>query len=267
MKEQRSIMNNSRLQQVTGFWVFLCSVAISSVCLATPLDSVRKANELYSQKHFAEASRLYESVLQQGLASSSLYYNLGNSYYKQDKIALAILNYERALQLNPGDPNTQYNLELAKTFILDRIESVPEFFLYRWYQNLCASLSPDQWGSLALILFIFGILFGAIFLFSRVLTQKRLSFWFGSLFIVFAFLFVFFAYNRRSDLLTHKEAIITSPTVTGKSIPEEQGESLFVLHEGLKVLITRTSVISPWVEIKLPNGERGWLPDSVLIRI
>ena len=92
------------------------------------LDSLSMANRLYSEGKFDKAAQLYESVLKMGYESPELYYNLGNAYFKQQRIASAILNFERAALRNPSDEDIQFNLKLAHSFTVDRIEPIPTFF-------------------------------------------------------------------------------------------------------------------------------------------
>ena len=117
----------------------LIFLAISTVFYtkAQEADSlINKANEMYAQGKYQDAAIVYENILKQGYESAELYFNLGNAYYKQNVIATAILNYEKALQLSPNDDDIKYNLELANRFVVDKIEVLPVFFITGWIKNL-----------------------------------------------------------------------------------------------------------------------------------
>ena len=94
----------------------------------TAADEFDRGNTFYRDGKYEQAAASYETVVKQGLASSSLYFNIGNCYYRLGKMAPAILAYERALRLQPNDADTKHNLALVNLKTLDRIEPLPEVF-------------------------------------------------------------------------------------------------------------------------------------------
>lgn len=108
-------------------------IGISPIYSQTTLT---QANEAYGQEDYIKAIELYEQTLREQGVSSDLYYNLGNAYYKHNEFAKAILNYERALLLNPGNEDARFNLEMANTHIVDKIDPVGKFFLSVWIDSL-----------------------------------------------------------------------------------------------------------------------------------
>ena len=119
----------------------------------------KSAEEAYATGDFAGAARHYESLVSSGASSPSLFYNLGNAYYRGGNIGKAVLNYERALKLDPSDADARHNLELARAHTLDKIDNVPEFILFSWIKNLKASLSSNTWAVISLVLLAAGIAF------------------------------------------------------------------------------------------------------------
>ena len=97
---------------------------------------VKAAETAYASEQYDRAVELYESVLKTYGDSYELYYNLGNSYYKTGKIAHAILNYERALLIKPGDNDIRFNLEMARQQTVDKIEPLQGFFLKVWFRSV-----------------------------------------------------------------------------------------------------------------------------------
>ena len=71
-----------------------------------------QANEAYLNSDYAGAVRLYESILDEGLFSMKLYYNLANAYFKTGEIGKSILFYKRALILSPSNDDIRHNLSL-----------------------------------------------------------------------------------------------------------------------------------------------------------
>lgn len=227
-------------------------------------DNVTKAqgDSAYMRNDYASAIQIYESLLKKGEASE-IYYNLGNSYYKADDIAKAILNYERALLLQPGNADIRANLEIARSKTVDKVASVPDIFFVAWTKSLINCLSVDVWAKLGIVFFILLLVSFSLFFFSKQVVWKKSGFIAGVIFLVFVILSNIFASEQKNELMNRKNAIILSPSVTVRSTPSESGTSLFVLHEGHKIEIKDNSM-REWKEIRLEDGKVGWVPTSAL---
>lgn len=135
----------------------------------TKLEDVTKAegDSAYIKDDYATAIQIYESLLKNG-ESADVYYNLGNSYYKAGEIAKAVLNYERALLMKPGNSDIRANLEVAHAKTIDKVEPVPEVFFVSWTKALINSMSVDAWATWELSpLFYLSSLFTSLFSPSR----------------------------------------------------------------------------------------------------
>ena len=71
------------------------------------------ADDAYEMKHYDKAISIYEALIKEEGATKQLYYNLGNAYFRANEIGKSILNYERALRLDPTDEDAKANLEFA----------------------------------------------------------------------------------------------------------------------------------------------------------
>lgn len=222
--------------------------------------SKREGDSAYMRNDFASAIQIYEALLKKGEAAE-VYYNLGNSYYKADDIAKAILNYERALLLQPGNNDIRANLDVARSKTVDKMESVPEIFFISWTKALIYSMSVNTWAILGIVCFILLIISLYFFIFSKQIVWKKAGFVMGIIFLVIVVLANAFAAEQKEDLLNRDKAIIMNPSVTVRSTPNESGTSLFVLHEGSKVSIKDASM-KDWKEIRLEDGKVGWVPTS-----
>lgn len=111
-----------------------------------------QATEAYNVGEYQKAIESYEKILENGEHSANLYYNMGNAYYKQNQIAPSIYYYEKALLLQPNDPEIENNLAYAKNMTLDAIESLPETGLSKIYHNIVGQLSFDQWAHVSIVL-------------------------------------------------------------------------------------------------------------------
>lgn len=221
-----------------------------------------EGDSAYMRNDYASAIQIYENLLKQGEAAE-VYYNLGNSYYKADDIAKAILNYERALLLQPGNADIRANLEVARSKTIDKVVPVPEIFFVSWTKSLINSLSTDAWAKLGVVFFILLLVSLYLFFFSKQITGKKVGFIAGVVFLVFVVLSNVFAAEQKKQLTDRNEAIVLSPSVTVRSTPSESGTSLFILHEGRKVEIKDNSM-REWKEIRLEDGKVGWVPASTI---
>lgn len=219
-----------------------------------------EGDSAYIKNDFASAIQIYESLLQQGEAPE-IYYNLGNCYYKTDDIARAILNYERALLLSPGNADIRANLEIARSKTIDKVTPVPEIFFITWIKSLVNSQSSDAWARTGIVSFLLLLVSLAIFFFTQHIKWKKIGFSAAILFLIVTVLSNLFASQQKSYLTNRNDAIILSPSVTVRSTPSESGTSLFVLHEGRKVEIKDNSM-REWKEIRLEDGKVGWVPSS-----
>lgn len=232
-------------------------------------DSTRilweKANAYYTTEEYQKAISAYEQIVQEGQESAKLYFNLGNAYYKTGDINNAILNYERAKLLAPQDEDIEFNLNLAQQFVVTDIEELPQPFFVRWRNRIINLFPADSWSVISIGAFIlFLVLLGA-FLFSRSVALKRVAFWFGILAIIVSGFSFSFAARQKKKLLERDAAIVFCPRVTVKSAPAETGTDLFLLYEGVKVEISDS--LNTWKEIRLSDGNIGWLPDSCIVKI
>lgn len=227
-------------------------------------DNVTKTqgDSAYMRNDYASAIQIYESLLTKGEAAE-IYYNLGNSYYKTDDIAKAILNYERALLLQPGNADVRANLEIARSKTIDKVVSVPDIFFVTWTKSLINCLSVDAWAKLGVVFFILLLVSFSLFFFSKQIVWKKSGFIVGIVFLIFVVLSNVFASEQKTELMNRNNAIILSPSVTVRSTPSESGTSLFVLHEGHKIEIKDNSM-REWKEIRLEDGKVGWVPASAI---
>ncbi|MDR1738952.1 MAG: tetratricopeptide repeat protein [Candidatus Symbiothrix sp.] len=223
---------------------------------------VDEANAAYADKNYEEAVKLYEQILADNGASVTVYYNLGNAYYRLNRIAPAILNYERALLLDPADKDVRYNLAFVQSKTVDKIEPVDEFFLTTVFNAIKNRYSANRWAGTAIATFIAFIVGMFVFFFARRIALKKIGFYFGLLFLTGAVFANIFAYRQKKELTVRHTAIIFAPTTTIKSTPDVSGTDLFILHEGTKVDIKNR--LGDWNEIETADGNVGWIASDEL---
>ena len=235
----------------------------NEVVSSDPLATKIAGDSAYVKNDFAQAIQLYESVLAAGKESAELYYNLGNAYYKTENIAKSILNYERALLLNPGNGDIQFNLELARSKAVDKVTPMSEMFFVTWTRSLINITSERGWAKLAIAAFILVLVMLSLYFFSKQVALKKVGFISAVILVLICIVANIFASSQKESLLNHEHAIVLSPSVTVKSTPDNSGTELFVLHEGRKVIIKDNSM-KEWKEIQLEDGNAGWVPTNVI---
>lgn len=227
--------------------------------LPSDAGAITKANadSAYARQQYQQAIKDYEELLHDGV-SAELYYNLGNAYYRTDNITRAVLNYERALLLSPGDGDIRFNLQMARSKTIDKITPESEMFFVTWYHALVNIMSVDGWARTALVSFALAIVLALAYLFSARIWVRKVGFFGGLAFIAVFILANLFAYQQRQELVNRTGAIIISSAVPVKSTPSKSGTDLFILHEGTKVEIT-DGTMRGWKEIRVADGKEGWI--------
>ncbi len=242
--------------------VLLLSLAGSAVAQEA---SLKEAEAAYTKEDYKAAIELYEATLKNKGESAAVYYNLGNAYYKDGQIAPAILNYERALLLQPGDNDIRFNLQMARQRAVDKIEARGHFFLSEWFASVRDLAGADSWGAIGIVCFILLIFCLIVFFFSKVIRFKKVAFYTGVLLFLVVVFANIFGFSQKNALHEHVEAIVFAPTVTVKSSPDVSGTDLVVLHEGTKVTVKST--LGDWSEVELEDGNVGWMPSKDIEKI
>ena len=222
-----------------------------------------QADSAYINNDFASAVYLYENILANQGESADIYYNLGNSYFKMDNIAKAIVNYEKALVLNPADGDIRFNLELAQSKTVDKVTPMSEVFLVTWMKDLTNLMSEKGWAKMGITTFILMLSMLALYFFSKKIALKKIGFISAVCLLFICVLANIFASSQKNKAESHGEGIIMAPSVTVKSTPNDGGTDLFILHEGHKVTI-KDNTMREWKEIQLEDGNVGWVPTSVI---
>jgi len=229
------------------------------------IDSLQAGNAYYTRESYEDAIRTYEYVTEKGYEAPEIYYNLGNAYFKSHKITYAILNYERALLLDPRDEDIEYNLDLARSFVVDKIEVVPGFILSQWHYTFVNLFSSNVWAVISISTFVLLLMSLSLYLYMRKYGIKKLFFWLSVLLLYVTISSFVFSYHHRRLLLNPGTALVLSPSVTVESSPDQSGTDLFLIHEGTKLIVKES--IGDWKRIRLSDGKEGWVPAESIVLI
>ena len=237
--------------------LFLLLIIANSVVAQTTEDLFKNANDLYKNDKLEEAVELYKKIESNGLISSELFYNLGNSYYKLNKVGPSIYYYEKALKLNPLNKDVQNNLVFAKRLALDNIEELPKTVFQKLNKNYLQKLSYNQWAIVVIVFSIIGSLLFLFFYFASTPSRKRFYFITSTLSFVLLVLTFFITYNQYSFAKNNKVAIVFAEKTEVRNAPTLNSEEVFELHEGTKVIVL--DEIDNWRKIKIADGKLGWI--------
>lgn len=218
---------------------------------------IAKGNNFFKEKKYSEALSTYRQIEAAGYTSADLFYNIGTSYYKVDSLGLASLYLHRALKLNPSDEDIEFNLQLVNTRTIDKLEAFPVFFLLTWWNSFLAIFHPDSWAIFAIASVFIACIFLMFYWFSS--SPKRRGF-FLMFFIIqtgislLIFLIAFGAHRKNSQ---QNNFVVTAPTADIFSAPTVNSTRLFLIHEGAAGEIIE--VQDQWMNVKFPNGNKGWI--------
>lgn len=224
-----------------------------------------EANTFYKVDNFERALDVYLAIEEQGYKSSDLYFNLGNTYYKLNKVAPAIYYYEKALKVDPTNKDAAFNLAFAKRMTIDVIEELPKTVFQKFSENVIQKLPFDTWALIAVIASFLASLLFLLYHFSSS-SKKKLLYFNTTILAFFVMLIsVFFAYDNYDTVQKNRTAIIFSAKAEIQNAPNASSDEVFELHEGTKVIIL--DELDDWKKIKIADGKIGWIHDTELREI
>lgn len=222
-----------------------------------PVTLMKQGNDFYAKANYKEAAGRYRKVLDAGYQSTEVYFNLANAHYKLDEIPLAILNYEKALKLSPGDEEVKLNLQLANLKIADKVEVVPAFFLSQWWKAFVFLFSLQTLAVFTIACGIFGFALMIAYLFFERKSLKKVSFFSGLALLILGLITFILSGIQSHHFSSQPQAIVMNGTVDAKGSPDSATKTIFVIHAGLKVDIREQR--DEWIKVNIPNGTMGWI--------
>ena len=244
-------------------WLLLALICFGG----TSAKAVTKnnADTEYQKGNYQQAIRDYEEILKNG-ESAEIYFNLGNAYYRTDNITKAVLNYERARLLSPGDDDINFNLQFARSKTIDKITPQSEMFFVTWYKSLVNFTSVDNWAKTGILCIVMALLLVLLYLFGPQLMLRKIGFFGGLAFFVIFLLSNLFAFQQKQALDNRTGAIIMAPSVNIKKTPAKNSADQFVLHEGTRVDIIDKGM-TDWRCIRVGDGREGWIETKAIEEI
>lgn len=239
-------------------------VAIILVCLIKANASIpynqywSKANNFYVDKEYDSAVIYYEKIAASKPANHELYYNLGNAYYRLNQIGLSILNYKRALRLQPNYSKAQDNLVLAQSRMSKNINPAKDIFFIRWWK---AITNPGSAQILAIISLVLFLIVAGIFFYSRWkknASQVQQTILYTSIFLFCIMMITAIVSARKKS--SHDEAVVLDSDAIFKV--DIKGTKTEMLPEG--TIVEFEEAEGDWIKVELPDSRQGWMRTSSL---
>ncbi len=233
-----------------------------SIALSQSVESdslFQSGNQAMVDEKFANAEKLYEEILFGEQEHPDLFYNLGNSYYRQGLIGKAIWAYKKGLELTPRDKDLKYNLLIAGAYVRDRVAMPETFLLLSYYRKIKSYATTHELLLLGSILLVIAVIISSVnkLLFQRKSTLSRIS----AIIILGALFTHAIALEKLWQKTDNIMGIVIENEINVYSSPFGRNEAIiFKLHDGLEVEINQGQ--SDWIEITLLDGNKGWVESS-----
>lgn len=230
---------------------------ISAFAIENVEELYLKGNLLYEKGNYSDAITQYERVLDSNIHSFDLYFHLANSYYLNGDVTNSILNFERALKINPNDEQCLKNISIANSRIKE-IKAIPKLFYIRWLSNINNSIKINQWA----ILCILAIWITTTLFYLYIKKKTKINFY-GVLFFLVCSSFTLLNYNTAIKKSNQVEIIFTEHTFIYPNQNSTQQE--YKIDTGNKALILINNVES--IKVKLKDGNEGWVKNQSFVII
>ncbi len=236
------------------------TIASEAMSKSEAEELMAKGNQFYQDKQYENAIDTYQQIIGAGFEGTSLYYNLGDAYYRDGKLGDAILYYEKALRISPADADVIHNLKIANAHTIDKIEALPKFFVFQWWESLLALFSVTGWTYAVYLFYILALISIGLYFFAKRPALQRWSVYSGFISVLLLIATASLLTVKLSRELNVKSAIVTEQTVTVKLSPDPTSNDAFIIHEGLKV--RELNSVGEWVLIRLQDGKEGWVEQN-----
>ena len=247
------------ISPLSALTVLFAVVGIIHAQEPSPREPMAEANARYERGEYPEAAQQYEGLVGRGYRDAAIYFNLGNSYMESGDLGRAVLNYIRAEELSPRDPDIVSNLALARSRTIDQVEAEGDSLISSISDFGRRWATTGEFGLAALLLWaVFALAVFAMILAPEVRLRTALRS--GA---VVAFVLMFASLTLTLSML-HSNPYENSGVVTVRTVevlggPGQQFPETFSLHSGAQVRLVDSR--HGWLLIALPGGElRGWVP-------
>lgn len=225
--------------------------------------------EAYNNRDYAAAVEAFERIVAVDYASADVYYNLANAYFKlgqtnssgrpfgEGELGRSVLNYERALKLDPTNDDARYNLDIAKDLTNDT-EAVPESLLVRAWNAVAGWMTTNGWARLSVAMLVVVAVLALLYLLHTSTAVRKVSFFVALVALVLFALATALSLTQRSAAIDNSRAVvIATDTTPVHSSPDSSSKIIRQPSQGVTVEVSRTE--GEWSEVRFVDGEKGWI--------
>jgi tetratricopeptide (TPR) repeat protein len=228
-------------------------------------ETFDNGNKAFKAKDYATAALLFDNLIVSGVEDASVYYNLGNAYYKLNNFSGAIFNYEKARKLKPNQEDINNNLQMAYQQMSAIHPEVNMQYEQGFVNTLISKYSPSQWSKGMLICLWAGVFLFVYFLYTKNDKTRRLTLITSSISLVMCIVLLSFTFLRIHNDKAFAFAIVHQIETTSKTEPFHNANTVSILSEGQKVLIIDRN--GEWIKVRNNDGEEGWLAKATIKEI
>lgn len=242
------------------FGFILKFVLIIQLGYAQLASTFEEANHAYANQDYASALQLYTSI--EDSQNPLVYYNLGNTYYRLQDFAHAILYYEKSLKWGGPVQDIQYNLIKCRRFLKDELKAPAELVVFKQWKQLAAQKMASFWAISGLVL-----LWLSVMILLATGRWQLHGYWLYTAFIAALISVILYLLAFTKHRMEHGSSfgILTDSSVAVKSAPSAEATDLFIIHEGIKLGIEKEK--ENWYQVSLPDGKKGWIAKNTLSQI
>uniref|UniRef100_A0AB33J849 Tetratricopeptide repeat protein n=1 Tax=Prevotella sp. GTC17260 TaxID=3236796 RepID=A0AB33J849_9BACT len=255
---------NKKQKHYTPFivWAIFLGSLLPTMAIAANKNIADKA---YLAGDYQLAIKEYTQLIKTH-KNAILYYNLGNAYYRTNDITHAVLFYERALQLEPGNKDIRFNLQFARSKTIDKIGDDNEMFFITWYKSCVNFTSVDNWAYISIVMLICFLTFFLLYLFSERMILRKSGFYASLCCLCICIISIVFSYQQKYNLQHSTGAIVMTSSAAVYKTPTQNNAAQFTIHEGTKVDLLDQGM-KGWANIKLADGREGWILATTIEKI
>ncbi|MDD3296765.1 MAG: tetratricopeptide repeat protein [Candidatus Omnitrophica bacterium] len=246
-----------RIGRIVFLIIAIGGILASSLAMAQNSSGLKqlfyKGNRFYKEAKYEEAITAYKEIIDKGYESGSLYYNLGNCFFKKGEFGRAIAYYEKAKLLMPQDRDLEANYRHVKSLVQQQGSGFEKYGVAGALERFYSRFTINGMTVFLFLLYLTAVLLAIVFVIIKI---PRLYFGMGIFALTAVFILTFFMLRERS-LNFGRQAIVASRQVQAKFEPFERATTYFTLSEGVKVKIISRN--DGWCKIKRNDGKIGWV--------
>lgn len=241
------------LKPIIGLFFVFATVLLHA---SSPEEMLNEALALSKQEKYAEAALLYEQILDAGVSSQGVNYNLGTAYLHESKIAKAILFLRKSLKLDPSDEDALQNLKIARSQVVTEVIAIPEFFIKRYWDRFALLFTSSVWAILGILCLILMLVSFYYWLMANDISTRKKAFYLCVLSLILFFISLFSGITKLGFENSTDQAVVMKETnlLIGA---DERSESLQGLSPGVELTII--DEIGDFYKVKLFDQEIGWV--------